>query len=169
MLDNSEIWKDCKGYEGLYQVSSLGRVWSVRSQKVLRVFNRGNGYYAVNLFAKNGKRKLESVHRLVALAFLDNPNHYPEVNHKDQDKSNNKVENLEWCSSKYNVNYGDRNERAGRAKGKTVAQYTQAGKFVGEYYSTYEAERRTGINRANIGSVCRGERQTAGDYVWRYV
>lgn len=99
------IWKDCKGYEGLYQVSNDGRVWSVRSQKYISQQKTRHGYLAVHLTAKNGKHKMEYVHRLVALVFLENPYHLPQVNHKNEIKTDNRPENLEWCNAKYNMNY----------------------------------------------------------------
>ena len=100
-----EIWKDCKGYEGLYQISNLGRVWSIGSQKYLKGSIDKDGYMCVYLTAKNGKTKMEKIHRLVALVFLDNPNNYTQVNHKDKNKQNNCVDNLEWCTAKYNNTY----------------------------------------------------------------
>ena len=103
MLDNKEIWKDCKGYEGKYQVSNFGRVWNVNNQKYLKPWISKGGYYLVNLMSKNGKIKHELIHRLVAIAFIDNPCNYPQVNHKDEDKTNNCVDNLEWCSRQQNV------------------------------------------------------------------
>lgn len=106
-----EIWKDCKGYEGKYQVSSMGRVWSVRAQKYLTGTVSASGYVYVHLTALNGKRKKERLHRLVAIAFLDNPEELPQVNHKDENKLNNCIDNLEWCSAAYNCNYGTRNQR----------------------------------------------------------
>lgn len=116
-----EIWKDVNGWEGLYQVSNLGRVRSVPHYdwmnrpykgKVLTPVRNGNGYLRVNM--TNGKiRRLSDVHRLVASAFIPNPNGYPEVNHKDEDKDNNHVDNLEWCTEKYNTNYGTGRKRAG--------------------------------------------------------
>ena len=99
MMEIKEIWKDCKGYEGKYQVSNLGRVWSIGSQKYLKGSYDKDGYIQVYLTAKNGKVKMEKVYRLVALVFLDNPNNYPQVNHKDKNKQNNCVDNLEWCDS----------------------------------------------------------------------
>lgn len=116
-----EEWKDIKGYEGLYQVSNLGRVRSlsryvkhrtiyILKGKLLKQRTRGKGYLAVTL-CKNSKLKHYYVHRLVAEAFIPNPNNLPQVNHKDENKSNNCVDNLEWCDDKYNTNYGTRNER----------------------------------------------------------
>lgn len=99
-----EIWKDIKGYEGLYQVSNLGNVKSLKTNKNLYYSNSNNGYLRVGLF-KN-KRKMFSIHRLVAENFIPNPNEYLVVNHKDFNQKNNKVDNLEWCTSKENNNYG---------------------------------------------------------------
>ena len=110
-----EEWKDIKNYEGLYQISSLGRVKSLPKERnnginneiILKQCTDKKGYKRVNLY-KNKKSTRVLVHRLVAEAFLNNPNNYPLINHKDENPSNNKVENLEWCTYKYNNNYGNR-------------------------------------------------------------
>lgn len=111
-----EIWKDIKGYEGRYEVSNMGRVKSLnyrRSGKsgILKSEDNGNGYFAVNL-RKDNKNWHISVHRLVALTFLPNYENFPEVNHKDEIKDNNNLNNLEWCTTSYNVNYGTHNQRS---------------------------------------------------------
>ena len=111
-----EIWKDIKGYEGLYQVSNLGRVKSLKNSsgksreriKTLRVSNRG--YYLVNL-CKNRYYETKSVHRLVAEAFIPNPENLPVINHKDENQLNNNFDNLEWCSQKYNLNYSAKRKK----------------------------------------------------------
>lgn len=124
----TEIWKDIKGYEGIYQVSSRGKVRSFhfgKNIKILRFSIRG-GYANVILY-KNKKRKTFSVHRLVAEAFIDNPNDLPEVNHKDEDKLNNQVENLEWCTPKYNSNYGTRNKRIKETKSRNKKEELENG------------------------------------------
>ena len=120
----NEEWRDIKGYEGKYQVSNLGRVKSLKDskenyrEKILSNSTDTRGYSNVNLY-KNGKRKLFKVHRLVAEAFIDNSNSYPLVNHKDENKQNNRVENLEWCTHEYNINYGTRSQRTSESmKGK---------------------------------------------------
>lgn len=120
MIENleNEIWKDINGWEGLYQISNYGRVKSLSKylyngygyfwskEKIMKLTNNQDGYLRIHL-RNNGKRKVYSVHRLVAEAFIPNPNNLPEVNHKDEDTSNSKVDNLEWCTSKYNSNYGN--------------------------------------------------------------
>ena len=106
-----EEWKDIKGYEGLYQISNKGRVKSLYNKgKILTPGKDKDGYSIVSLY-KNKIKKTNKVHRLVAQAFLSNPDNLPQVNHKDENKLNNCVENLEWCSVEYNINYGTRNER----------------------------------------------------------
>ena len=99
-----KIWKPIIGYENLYKINNYREVLSLRSNKRLKPNNNGIGYFIIQL-CKNGKRKNYLIHRLVAEHFLDNPNNLPEVNHKDEDKSNNFVNNLEWCKHKYNMNY----------------------------------------------------------------
>ena len=99
-----EIWKPIKGYESLYKVSNLGNILSLKTNKLLKANMITNGYFAVQL-CKNHKRKSFLVHRIVAEHFIDNPNNLPEINHKDENKGNNTVNNLEWCTRKYNMNY----------------------------------------------------------------
>ena len=115
----NEEWRDIPGYEGLYQVSNLGRVKSLekidargwhRKEKILVQIDNMHGYYQLMLYKNKNKKKI-SVHRLVALAFIPNPNNYPCVNHKDENKHNNNADNLEWCTHKYNNNYGTTQER----------------------------------------------------------
>ena len=114
-----EIWRPIEGYEGLYEVSNLGRVRSLdrydsrnqfRKGRIMKQNNDGRDYMSIQL-CLNGKLKKYFVHRLVAEAFLPNPDNLPQVNHKDEDKSNNRVDNLEWCTAKYNLSYGTRNIR----------------------------------------------------------
>ncbi len=125
------------------------------------------GYLYVNLYTGR-KRATKRVHRLVAEAFVSNPENKPQVNHIDEDKENNTAENLEWVTCKENCNHGTRNKRMAEAQGKPVVQYTTGGVFLAEYPSTMEAERVTGISQANICSVCQGKRKTAGGYLWLY-
>ena len=129
-----EIWKDIEGYEGLYQVSNKGRIKSLNyrrtgKERVLSSSPTSSGYLVVCLY-KNKKPKPFLIHRLVAEAFIPNSDNLPEVNHKDENKLNNRVENLEWCDREYNINYGNRNEKASESmkgknsnKGKKNRQY----------------------------------------------
>ena len=105
-----EEWKNIIGYEGLYEVSNIGNVRNVRRNTLLKL-SKNQGYIQVHLY-KNGIRTGLKVHRLVAEAFIPNADNLPQVNHKDEDKTNNSVDNLEWCDHKYNVNYGHRTENA---------------------------------------------------------
>ena len=107
-----EIWKDVVDFEGLYQVSNKGRIRSLKygKEKILKLVRTHNGYLRICLI-KNGEKKMCLVHRLVSQVFLPNPQNLPDVNHKNEDKTNNNVNNLEWCDKKYNSNYGTRNQR----------------------------------------------------------
>ena len=170
-MEKEEIWKDIKGFEGLYQISSLGRVKSLL-KFYPRLFNPTTnklGYGIVTL-TKNKRSKSFYVHKLVAEAFIPNPNNYPCINHKDENPSNNCVENLEWCTYKYNSNYGTRNERISKIKGRPVNQYTLDGKFIKTYSCAPVAGRETHISRVNIWKCCISKegRTTCGGYMWKY-
>lgn len=164
MLENKEIWKDCKGYEGLYQVSNMGRVWSVRKQRCIKPWKDSRGYLTLELVALNGKRKTEKVHRLVAIAFIENPNGLPQVNHKDENKENACADNLEWCDAKYNCNYGTRNKKIIEAQNKFI--YCVELNRV--FSSIKEAQEQLGIKGHHIGEVCEGKRKTCDGYHWEY-
>lgn len=158
-----EIWRDCKGYEGLYQVSNMGRVWSVLSQKYLTGCKTAYGYLFIHIKAKNGKYKYEYIHRLVALTFLDNPQHLPQVNHKNEIKTDNRVENLEWCSAEYNMNYGS----VKYIKAKKVKCYDYQTKEIREYNSLTEASEDTGVSISMISLCCNGKRKQKR-YKWEF-
>lgn len=183
-----EVWKDIEDYEGLYQVSNMGRVKSLIKGIILKQWNDKDGYKLVGM-SKNKRKKTFKVHRLVAKAFIKNPNNLPLVNHKDENKANNEVNNLEWCEHIYNVNYGtaikrmtktlkDNKENTKRiaemgkenAKklSKIVEQYTLEGEFVAEYPSTREAGRILGFSASCIGHCCNGKRLTHQGYKWKY-
>jgi len=153
-----EIWKDVVGWEGLYQVSSFGRVKSFRKKEphLLSTCVGTHGYCVVLLHDGKGQRKNERVHRLVAQAFIPNPNNYPYINHKDEDKTNNHVENLEWCTAEYNSNYGTCKERIANSNSKPILKYDLDGNFICEYKSLAEAERIEGIDHATISISCSG-------------
>lgn len=176
----TEIWKDVKGYEGLYQVSNLGRVKSLYygKERIMHPQKRQHGYLGVQLHGRGGHAERNfrtmSVHRLVAEAFIPNPDGLTEVNHKDEDKTNNIVDNLEWISHKANTNYGTAQKRRAaqiinNPKYCTpINQYTLDGELVAEYPSIAEAFRQTGCSRGNIHKALVGTYTHAYGYKWRY-
>lgn len=182
-----EEWRMCKGFEPFYMVSNLGRVKSVAiySDKYQKILNRPvektkniettrDGYKRVTI-SYYGKQYHCAVHRLVAQAFIDNPNNYPCINHKDENPANNIVTNLEWCTYKYNSNYGTLPRRISKWQtnspyhSKRVYQYGLDGTFITSYPSVNEASRVTGkVTGDMIGRVCRGIAKTAGGFKWSY-
>lgn len=174
-----EIWKDIEGYEGVYQVSNLGRVKSltrfkkdgksggghIQKEKILKPKIGTSGYLEVDL-RRNGGHKYVRIHRLVAQTFILNFDNLPIVNHKDENKTNNCVDNLEWCSVKYNTNYGTTRERSSEKRRKPVVQIDRTNKIINVYPSIKEAKRKTGVG--HISCCCNNRRKTAGGYKWRY-
>ena len=161
-----ENWKPIAGYDGLYEVSDLGRVRSLKfgKTKVLKPGRVGGGYLIVVL-CKDGIRKNMKVHRLVASAFIPNPLNLETVNHKNEDKRNNNVSNLEWMSRTDNLAYS----RPQLAERRVQMLDKSTGKLLATFPSIIEAERVTGINDGNICSCLKGRYKTAGGYLWRYV
>ena len=179
-----EEWRDIKGYEGLYQVSNLGRVKSLNykhtnREKILKDSTNKNGYKNVNLYLEGVLRRF-LIHRLVAEAFIENPNNYPKVNHKDENKENNKANNLEWCTQKYNINYGTRTQRHSESikgsrhpKSRKVQCITTGRKFncikeAGEYYYIKSHD--------HITKCCQGKCKSCGKHpvtgeklIWKYI
>ena len=167
----TENWKAIAGYEGLYEVSDQGRVKSLKhgKDKILKPQNNTLGYLCVVL-CRDGHTKKLFVHRLVAEAFIQNPNNLDTVNHKDEVKTNNVASNLEWMSKKDNINYGTRNKRAGEALSKKVQMFDKStGELLATFPSLAEANRITGINQGNISKCCLGKYKSAGGYIWRYL
>lgn len=163
-----EEWLEIAGYDGKYQVSNLGRVKSLFGKERILKSSISAGYHQVVL-CKNGKTKHHTIHRLVAETFIQNPDNLPQVNHKDENKENNCVENLEWCDPKYNINYGTARERTvknmtGPMKSKPVL-CVETGKI---YPSLHQAARQTGAHFKNISACCRGKINTSGGYHWKY-
>lgn len=159
----NEVWKNIEGFESIYQVSTLGRVKNVRTNRILSESLHRDGYLKVNLY-KNSRITV-LIHRLVATAFIPNPNNLPQVNHKDENKANNTIENLEWCDAKYNINYGSRNRRLAKSQSKEVI-CLETGVT---YPSATEIQRLLGFGQGNISQCCHGKRKTCGGYHWRYV
>ena len=161
-------WKPITDYVGLYEVSSEGRVRNVKTGKILKPKNNRRGYLFVGLH-KNGAVKKRYIHRLVAQAFIPNPNKLPEVNHKDEIKANNNLDNLEWVSHRDNSNYGKRNERISKSMSKPIVQIDlSTGLIIKTYPSTTIATRVTGINYDTISRAARGIYKSAGRFGWRY-
>ena len=191
-----EQWRtavyDGELYEGLYKVSNLGRILSLNYRRTGRAElktprKRKDGYFQVGL-RKNGETKTCSVHRLVAQTFIPNPDNLPEVNHKDEDKTNNFVflnedgtvnkekSNLEWKNHRDNINHGTRNERAGKAiskantngkQSKRVLQLSLSGELIREWESTHECG-RNGFNQGNVSACCRGKLPHYKGFLWIY-
>lgn len=155
------------GYEGLYSVTSCGKVYSHRRKKFLKPIPDKFGYEKVNLY-KDGKMRTFLVHRLVAMAFIDNPENLPEVNHKSEVKTQNWVDNLEWATHAYNVSYGTRTERATESRLSTIYKSGHNGIFcaeLGMYFDTQmDASRKTGVNQGEISRALSGKRKSAGKH-----
>ena len=171
-----EIWKDIEGWGGKYQISTAGRVGSLArgtSMHILSQFKDKDGYMMC-LLSSGGKRYVKKVHRLVAIAFIPNPNKFPQINHKDENKANNFVDNLEWCDCKYNSNYGTHRDKLSEYamfrgwKLRPVRQYDKSGSFIAEHISSRMAERATNIPHQNIVQACKIHHYTAGGYIWCY-
>ena len=157
-----EIWKDIKGYEGIYLISNYGRVKSLhKKEKIIKQFENTNGYLQVDLW-KNGIGKHILVHKLVANSFIKNLKNYPFINHKDENKKNNRVDNLEWCTAKYNCNYGTRNLR--------LSSPVICIELNKKYNSIKDASDDLNIQQAHISGCCmkRKHYNTAGGYHWQY-
>lgn len=161
--------KDIKGYEGLYAVTEDGNVWSYYRKRYMKPTADAKGYLRVDLY-KDGKKKNYKVHRLIAETYIDNPNNLPQVNHKDENKENNSISNLEWCDTAYNLNYGSYpSNMADKLKGNCYAGRKVECIETGVIYkSMLEASRQTGINNASISHTLNGWAKTAGGFHWRY-
>ena len=183
----TEIWRtavyDSEVYEGLYKVSNLGRILSLNYRntgkaELMKPFDNGKGYLQVG-FWKNGEYKRCYVHRLIAFTFLENPENKPEVNHKDEDKTNNFVflnedgsadkekSNLEWVWHIDNINHGTHNERMAKTLSKKVLQLSLSGDLFREWESTNECG-RNGFNQGHVAACCRGERKTHKGFRFMY-
>lgn len=146
-----EIWKDIAGYEG-YQISNHGRIKShFKTARILKPYLNTDGYLNIDI-----KKKQYKVHRLVAEAFIPNPENLPQVNHKDENKTNNNVTNLEWCTAEYNINYSHSKQIICIETGQT-------------YSSIKDAALQLNLNSSYISNACKGRYKTAYGYHWRYV
>ena len=204
-MEEVEIWKDIEGYQGLYQVSNWGNVKSldryVRGNSNSKMFKKGtllkfssdkDGYLTVGLH-KDKKHKLMKIHRLVALVFIPNPENLPCINHKNEIKTDNRVENLEWCTYQYNATYNEIHIKRGKKlkgrkfseehkknmskaqKGKPnykcrkpILQFTKDMVFIREFDSATTASKELNINRSDITACCKGKHKTCGGFIWKY-
>ena len=158
-----EIWKDIKGYEGLYQVSNLGRVKSKRT-----ILKPAKCEYLKVSLCKKGSQNTYYVHRLVATAFLSNENNYTHVNHKDENKYNNNVDNLEWCDSKYNINYGNAQKKKGKQQIRyNVIQKDLSGNVIKIWKCASEIAKCLNLNKGTIRKSCQKGLKNYG-YFWEY-
>lgn len=187
---DGELWKDIKEFEDLYQVSTYSRVKSKKrencnnqfgDERILKPYKNDRGYYQIGLH-KNGKTYSSRIHILAAQAFIPKATfkYMPyenkddinlddlEVNHKDENPSNNHINNLEWCTKKYNCNYGTRNKKLKELHEIKVNQYSLDGKFIKTWNSLTEAAKNLNCNQPHMSEVCNGKRKTAGGYIWRY-
>ena len=156
--------KDVVGYEGLYAVTSCGKVYSYKYKKFLKPWDNGDGYLRVGL-CKDNERKEYKIHRLVAEAYIPNPENLPQINHKDENKANNCLQNLEWCDASYNTNYGTRNEKISNSRKKPILQYTLDGEFIREWPSATDV--RNEVN-GNICNCLKGKLPSAYGFKWVY-
>lgn len=168
-----EKWKslDFLGYPN-YEVSNFGKVKSLNylrsgKEKILKQGKYKDGYMLVGLW-KDGEGKTFLVHKLVALAFIPNPFNLPQINHKDENKENNHVDNLEFCTAKHNTNYGTRNKRLSESKEKPILQYALDGSFIRDWESIKQASKELNIHQCNITSCCKGRLKTCGNFIWKY-
>ena len=173
-----EIWKDIKGYEGLYQVSNLGNVKSLnyRKQKCAKNLTpktNNKGYLWVEL-SRDGGRQCFLIHRLVGEAFIKNPYNFKVINHKDENPKNNRVENLEWCTQSGNMQYYyDRHIHVPRgaykhADGRKILQFGKNGELIAEWDNAVTIKHILGMSQWSVSECCRGNRKTAYGFIWRY-
>lgn len=160
----TEQWRDVYGYEGLYRVSNMGRVLSVRTETVLKP-SLCKGYCVVSLH-DHGQRNFK-VHRLVAAAFSPNPENKPTVNHINEIKTDNRACNLEWATVAEQNTHGTRLDRAAKSNRREIRQYSLSGQLVRVWSSTTEAARALGISKGNIWSALEGRYQQAGGFIWK--
>lgn len=171
MEKTNEIWKDIKGYEGYYQASNFGRIKNIKTGRILKQMPQGKANRLFVGLSKDGKTERRQVSRIIAETFIPNPDNLPQVNHKDENTQNNKVDNLEWCDAKYNINYGTGIERRARQIEIPVSQYTLSGEFIRTWRSATYAAKVLGFRKpGNISSCCTHHKwfKTAYGYKWEY-
>ena len=160
-----EIWDYVLGYNGKYSVSTFGNVRNNNTGKILKPCKDCKGYLSVKLYDDNTKPKIHKIHRLVAITFIPNPSNLPQVNHKDEVKINNYVDNLEWCDNIYNCNYGNHNKKLPTS----VAQYDCNKNYIRRSDSMSDASKPLNICLSSIHRCCKHHRPTAGGFIWEYI
>jgi len=161
-----EEWKDVKGHEGLYEISNKGRLRNGYG-KVLSPADNGKGYMRFSLSKGNSDTSTVYLHRAIGEAFIPNPNNYPEINHIDEDKSNNQIENLEWCSIKYNRLYGTRVERSSAKSKRKVVGINIKDKSVIILEGIVDCIQH-GLNKSAVSNCAQGLSKSSGGYRWMY-
>ena len=183
----NEVWKDVPGFVGFYEASTFGQVRSVerdvisysrngvpyvkhlKSVVLSQALTNKNGYLVKTVvLSKNGKHKMFVVARLIALTFIQNPLNLPQVNHKDENSTNNFVDNLEWCDVTYNNRYGNHCKRLSLTKSTPVLQFSLDGKLIKRWESSKEIERTLGIAHSCINRCCKGLYKQSKGYIWKY-
>lgn len=174
-IELKEIWKDIKGYEGLYQISNFGRIKKVPTNKILSIWINDKGYKSISLW-KNKKHNSFQIHRLLALHFIPIPDqlknidlHKLSINHKDENKLNNDLDNLEWCTQEYNLSYGTARQRMINNRSIKISQFDLDGNFIKVWNNLTQLKRELNYNPGGIIGCCTGRNnRTAYGYIWRY-
>lgn len=165
-----EIWKEVPGYDGHYLASNLGRIKSLYSNSIMKPYLMPNGYLHIRLtITGTHKCKDDYVHRIIAKTFLENPNNYKEVNHINEDKTDNSVSNLEWCSRSYNNNYGTIRKKMSISKGLPVVQLDLDGNFIAFWSSATSYAKSHGCTPKGIFRCCQGMQEKSHKYKWMYL
>ena len=173
-----EEWKNVKGYDGYYQVSNYGRVWSNKTNKIMRHHRDNKSGYCRLILRKDGKSIGHTIHRLVAEAFIVNQYNKPHINHLDENKENNRTDNLEWCTRLENEHWGTKRERClkhtdykaiAEKNMKPINQYSLDGTLIKEWRTAQECKKEYGYDNSHIAKCCNGKEMTAYGYVWKYV
>jgi len=160
-----ETFVEIEGFEN-YEVSNLGKVRNIKSGRTLKPRLHNNGYLGLCLY-ENNKRKNLLLHRIIATAFIDNPEAKPQVNHIDENKLNNDLSNLEWCTERENAIHGTRTKRVAEKLSQKVIQLDLNDNILNVFKSMRQAERETEIDATSISACCNGKRKSAGGYKWR--